>query len=198
VSAIAIPSNVNIRRYRIVPSYTMAAFEPLIGNTKYSDFNAGMSDKWAGTYTFAAASEQELFGLLAWTRRLKIDGEFFAFDPGHRVPFGGVVSGLVVDGGSQTGSTIDVKGATPSTTHLVAGDYFQISSQYFQVLEDFTTDGSGEGTISFFPSLRFSPSNNAPVITDNPVMVARLTSPVPHEMDFNKVAEITIAWEEVA
>lgn len=194
---IAIPSAFRIKRARLVPGYTLAAFEPLIGEEKRSDFNAGRSDRWGGVYTFRAEKEQQLYAIIAWTRKLRTDSEFYAYDPAHRAPFGGVVSGLQVDGSGQSGTTLDIKGGPVSSTPLVAGDYFQLGAGYHQLVEDLTFDGSGLGTATFWPAMRVSPLNNNSVITDNPVMVARITSPIPTEVDPQKYAEITISWQEV-
>jgi hypothetical protein len=194
---IAIPSAFKIKRVRLVPGYTLAAFEPLIGEEKRTDFNAGRSDRWGGVYTFRAEKEADLYAIIAWTRKLRTDAEFYACDPAHRIPFGGVVAGLQVNGGSQTGTTLSIKGGPLSATPLVPGDYIQVGTGFHQLVENLTFNGSGIGTATFWPALRVSPANNDAVITDNPVMVARITSPIPTEIDPQKWAEITISWQEV-
>lgn len=194
---IVIPSAFKIKLSKLVPGYTLAAFEPLIGEEKRTDFNAGRSDRWGGVYTFRAEKEQELYAIIAWTRKLRTDSEFYAYDPAHRVPFGGVVSGLQVDGGSQTGTTLLIKGGPVSSTPLVAGDYFQLGTGFHQLIEDLEFNGSGIGTATFWPAMRVSPLNNNSVVTDNPRMVARITSPVPTESTPDRYTEITISWQEV-
>lgn len=194
---ILIPDAFKIKRARMVTGYTLAAFEPLIGEEKRTDFNAGRSDRWGGLYTFSAEKEQELYAIIAWARKLRTDSEFYAFDPAHRVPFGGVVSGLQVDGNDQTGTTLLIKGGPVSSTPLVAGDYIQVGTGYHQLVEELEFNASGIGTATFWPAMRVSPLNNNSVITDNPVMVARITSPVPTEATPDRYAEITISWQEV-
>ena len=43
------------------------------------------------------------------------------------------------------------------------------------VTADATTDGSGDVTVNFVPSLRASPSNDASITTTNPVCTMKLT-----------------------
>jgi len=193
---IEIPTSVKIRRARILTSFAMARFQPLVGEAKFSDFNAGMSDHWLGSYTFIPQRDQPPYTLLAWATKLKLNGAFYAYDPAHRTPFGGIVNGIRVDGAGQTGSTLDVKDAPTSATPLVAGDYVQVGVQYFRLIEDLETDGDGKGTLTVWPSLRSSPANNAAVITDKPVMVAMLTSPPPLDIPVDRFIEISIAWRE--
>lgn len=194
---ILIPDAFKIKRARMVTGYTLAAFEPLIGQEKRTDFNAGRSDRWGGLYTFRAEKEQELYAIIAWARKLRTDSEFYAFDPAHRVPFGGVVAGLRVNGASQIGTTLSIKDGPASATGMVAGDYFQVGKGYHQLIEDLVFNASGIGTATFWPALRVSPLDNAAVVTDNPAMVARITSPVPTEATPDRYAEITISWQEV-
>ena len=43
------------------------------------------------------------------------------------------------------------------------------------VTADATSDGSGDVTVNFVPSLRSSPSNDASITTTNPVCTMKLT-----------------------
>jgi len=70
----------------------------------------------------------------------------------------------VVDGGSQTGNTLAVRGADINTTDWVkAGDIFRIVVGSTNYLHMATTDGDSDGTgdVSFgiWPELRTSPSD---------------------------------------
>lgn len=93
----------------------------------------------------------------------------------------------VVDGGSQTGSTLNVTGATPSVTGwLLQGDYIQLGTgedaRLYMVTEDADTDGSGDVTLSLWPNLQVSPSDTDSVITSNPVGAFRLVN---NPLNFN-------------
>lgn len=191
----AIPDGMRIQRARIVSAFTQASFEPLVGQTRFSEFNAGQSDHWAGMYTFVPMRSRQTVRLMAWIRRLKHTGNFYAYDPSHKVPANGVVAGLEYDG--HTGDLVDLSGGAVSATVLAVGDYIQIGTQYFQLLEDFVTDGAGEGTVQVWPTPRSGLSAGASVVTDNPVMEARITSPTPQGIETGRISQISIAWEQV-
>jgi hypothetical protein len=199
-----IPGGIEIVRVRMISSFTQAAFEPLIGPTKFSEFNAGQSDHWVGVYTFQPLGIHDTSRLMAWIRRLKNSGEFYAYEPTKRVPNGGVVSGMTYSG--RTGDLVGFGNGPTNATPLVAGDYIQIGSlsaspmqrpQYFQLLENLQTDGSGDGAARVWPTPRSGLSVGTAIITENPVMVARITSPVPQETDGNRLTQISISWEQV-
>jgi hypothetical protein len=191
----SLPSGIKIQRSRIISAFTQAAFEPLIGPTKFSEFNAGQSDRFAGVYTFAPTYNLDTVRLMAWIRKLKYSGTFYAYDPDHRTPRGGVVSGLTYSG--RTGDVIGVGNGAVSSTVLRAGDYIQIRTQYFQLLDDLTTDGAGDGAVKVWPTPRSGLEVADPVITNNPVMVARITSPAPQESGPDGISQISISWEQV-
>lgn len=107
-------------------------------------------------------------------------GTFLLGDPLCTSPQGSAGGTPVVNGADQTGSTLNISGATPSQTNwLKAGDYIQLgsasSAKLHKVLLDVDTDGSGEATLDIWPDLRASPSNGATVITNDCKGVFRLT-----------------------
>jgi hypothetical protein len=74
----------------------------------------------------------------------------------------------VVDGASQTGASLNVRGLPVSTSNwLRRGDMFHVSyvaanpdyRPLFMVTADVDTNGSGEATIPIRPALRFSPDD---------------------------------------
>jgi hypothetical protein len=81
--------------------------------------------------------------------------------------------GPLVNGASQTGSTLVIDGASPSVTGwLLAGDYIQLgsgaSATLHKVLTDVNTDASGNAVLDIWPSLRASPADNAVVTLTSP------------------------------
>ena len=85
----------------------------------------------------------------------------------------------LVNGASQTGSSLIIDGCpTSETGWLLAGDFVQVgtgaSSELYRVLEDVTTDGSGNATLSLNRDLLNSPSNNAAVAVSSCRGVFRL------------------------
>lgn len=194
-----IPATAEISSHRLLSSETIARFDPLIGEDKFSDFNSGMSDKWAGVYTFTrAALGGDLNALLAFLRRVGNIDRFFAYDPDRRTPVNGVVNGLTVDGAvSQGTNRIPIKDGTLSTTPLVAGDYVEIRAQYFQVQRDVEIGPEGTGDLIVWPAVRSDLVDDEEVITDNPVMVARITSGMEWARTAGDHTAPTISWEEV-
>ena len=194
----SIPATAIIASHRIVPADTIGAFDPLIGADKFTEFNAGMSDKWSGVYTFIPALGADLGELVSFIRRLGRVEKFFAFDPDRTVPLNGIVNGMTVDGPITNGTNkIPVKAGPVSSTALVAGDYMEVKDQYFQLQRDLEIGPEGTGEAIVYPSVRSTFADGEDVITSQPRMVARITS----DLDWRRIearpVELTIAWEEV-
>jgi len=76
----------------------------------------------------------------------------------------------LVNGGSQTGASIVLDGATASVTNwLKAGDYLSFNNQLFMATADTNSDGSGNVTVAIAPPLRTSPSDDAAVDITAPI-----------------------------
>jgi len=111
-----------------------------------------------------------------------VSGQMLLGDWDARTPNGTASSSAgtpLVNGGSQTGNSLIIDGATASQTgYLVAGDYIQIgsglSSRLHLIVEDANTDSSGNATLSIEPALRSSPADNTAITVSNPKGVFRL------------------------
>jgi len=194
----SLPLTAVISGHRIVPADTIGVFDSLIGTDKFTEFNAGMSDKWSGVYTFIPSLGANLGELVSFIRRLGRTERFFAFDPDRVVPLNGIVNGMRVDGPVTNGTNkIPVKAGPVSTTALVAGDYMEVKDQYFQLQRDLEIGPEGTGEAIVWPSVRSTLANGEDVITDNPKMVARITS----DLDWRRIearpVDLTISWAEV-
>lgn len=83
----------------------------------------------------------------------------------------------LVNGGSQTGSTLNIDGAPNNATgYLKAGDYIQIGTNLYKVLADANSNGSGQVSLDIWPSLRSSPADNAAVVVAGAKGLFRLSS----------------------
>lgn len=87
----------------------------------------------------------------------------------------------LVNGASQTGDTLSIDGLPASATgYLKAGDYIQLgsgaTSQLYKVLDDVDSNSSGEATLTIWPDLRSSPSNDATVVVANAKGLFRLST----------------------
>lgn len=76
----------------------------------------------------------------------------------------------LVNGSSQTGSTLIIDGLPTSTNGLArAGDWFEVNGELKRLTADLNSDSSGNGVLIFEPTLRSSPSTNSPVIFRSPM-----------------------------
>lgn len=110
------------------------------------------------------------------------DGDALLLEDGDAMLFEeGAVTYLEVDGGGQTGGTINLKGAPDNVSgYLLAGDYVQFgaaaSATLHKVLVDADTDSAGDLTIEIWPGLRAAPSDSATVQFLNTVGRFRLST----------------------
>ncbi len=194
-----LPSIAKIQSHTLVPARTVGMFDPLIGVDKFTEFNAGMSDKWGGVFTFIPLHPSDDLGeLLGFLERLGRIERFFAFDPDRLVPKNGVVNNMTVDGTTTNGTNrIPVKAGPVSSTALVVGDYIEVKDQYFQLQRDLEIGPEGTGEAIVWPTVRSTFADGEDIITDNPKMVARVTSEVPRRSDHDKWTQLTMSWEEV-
>lgn len=122
--------------------------------------------RWEAEISLPPMSRQNAEAWLGWLLSLRGQvGTFLMGDPAGATPMGEAGGTPLVNGASQTGSSLVVDGATPSqSSWLRAGDYFQLgsaaSSKLYKVTQDVVTDGGGSATLEIWPNLRSSPSDN--------------------------------------
>lgn len=125
--------------------------------------------RWGVTYTLPTMDRTKAALWQAFL--LSLEGgvnTFNAYDPDARTPRGNVTGSTpLVNGGSQTGSSLITDGWAASTTVLKAGDYFVVNSEMKMATSDVTSNGSGQATVNFKPALRNSPADNAPLTVTN-------------------------------
>ena len=135
-------------------------------------------ERWEVELVFPALKGEDLATMRAFITKLNgQEHRFTLSDISHtqRGTFGGTP---VVDGASQTGSSLDIRGASINTANWIReGDFFQVGSELKQVLADVTTDGSGDATITFGPRIRTSPSDGAPITTTAPTATFLIAQP---------------------
>ncbi len=106
-----------------------------------------------------------------WNRGI-IDTVTHPMMPGSGLAPNGVSTGTpLVNGASQTGSSIITDGWTSGITNIKrAGDVMKFAGDncVYVVRDDVNSDGGGNATINITPNLRVSPAENA-VITDTGV-----------------------------
>lgn len=125
--------------------------------------------KWFATYNLTPHTRAEAAVIRSFLAQLRGRANtFYGYDPDA------VLSGMgggapQVNGGGQSGNSLVMDGAPTSITGwLKAGDYFEVNGEYKLVTADVNTNGSGQATISFEPSLRYSPADNASINITTP------------------------------
>ena len=107
-------------------------------------------------------------------------GTFLLGDPMGATARGSASSAAgtpLVNGGSQTGSTLNIDGAPNSATgYLKAGDYIQVGTNLYKVLADANSNGSGQVSLDIWPSIRSSPADNTAVVVASAKGLFRLSS----------------------
>jgi hypothetical protein len=137
---------------------------------------------WTADITLPPMKRADAEQWVAWLISLRGQlGTFLMGDPMGATARGVATGTPLVNGGSQTGGTLVIDGATNSTTGwLKAGDYIQLgsgsSSRLHKVLADANSDGSGNVTLDIWPHIRVAPADNATVTVSNSKGLFRLSS----------------------
>src|SRR5262249_46234072 len=125
--------------------------------------------RWSATYSLPAMKRSQA---AAWRSFfLQLAGSvntFNGYDPDCKVPLGTATGTPLVNGASQTGSSLITHNWTANITALKMGDYFSVNGELKLVTADALTDGSGNVTISFMPALRSSPADDAALTVNRP------------------------------
>lgn len=104
-------------------------------------------------------------------------GRFYMSNLARPTPRGIATGTPLVKGASQTGTSINTDGWTPSQTGILkVGDFFKIGDELKMVVSaDVSSDGSGNATIMFEPPIRSSPADNSAITTSSPTAIFKLT-----------------------
>lgn len=119
---------------------------------------------------------------IAWLTSLRGQyGTFLMGDPSAATARGTLGGTPLVNGADQTGATLEIDGATADVANwLRSGDYIQLgaasSATLHKVLEDVSTDGSGQATLTLWPHIRTAPADDSTVVTSSAVGNFRLSS----------------------
>jgi hypothetical protein len=135
-------------------------------------------ERWSADVRMPPLKEPDSDEWIAFLLKLEgTYGRFLMGDPSRRTPRGEGGGTPQVDGGGQTGNSINVKNAG-SGVWLKAGDYFQLgtgaSARLYKLTADAEPNSSGDVTLQFVPSLRSSPADSAAVTIENPRGLFRL------------------------
>jgi hypothetical protein len=137
---------------------------------------------WQADVTLPPMKRADAEQWVAWLVSLRGSlGTFLLGDPLGATARGVATGTPLIKGGSQTGGTINIDGATSGVTGwLKAGDYVQIGSggtaRLHKVLQDANSDGSGNVTLELWPHVRTAPADNAAVTVSSAKGLFRLAS----------------------
>jgi hypothetical protein len=121
--------------------------------------------QWSASYSLPAMKRDQAAPWKAFF--LSLEGSvntFNGFDPDCKTPRGTATGTPLVNGANQNGSTLIIDGCTHSILGwLLPGDYFACNGELKMITARVDTDGSGNATLNFKPSLRNSPADNAAI-----------------------------------
>jgi hypothetical protein len=137
------------------------------------------ADRWSVTVELPPMRRVTAMPWLAFLAELKgMSGCFLLGDPLGKLPSGEVSGAPVVSGTNQvTTNTLATRGWSPNVYRLLLpGDYLGILNRLYQVTADVNADGSGNASISIWPSLRDTLSDGTAINFVNTFGVFRLSS----------------------
>ena len=103
---------------------------------------------------------------------------------------------MLVNGAGQTGRSINVDGLPNSTTVLTAGQFVTIGNQLLQLTADVTSNGSGQATVTFEPSIRAAPADNAVVEFKNPYALMYIADEASYSVEPGYVYSLSLNMKE--
>lgn len=159
-------------------SNTVTFQSPLSGATQTIEFP---SPRWQFSFTMRHLEEADAALLQAFLMQLRgQSGRFYMYNMARPAPRGTAPGTPVVSGASQTGTTINTSGWTPSQTGILkVGDLFGIGGELKMVVSaEVNSDAGGLATITFEPPIRTSPTDATAVDTGAPTAIFKLTEDV--------------------
>ena len=135
------------------------------------------------TISFPPMTRSEFSPINAFIMKQRSQLESFNYAPPTISTPLGVASGVIsVNGAISAGVTsVAIDGMANSTTGVFkAGDYFRFTGQnkVYMVMADVSSNGSGQGTLTFEPPLRTAVADNAILIYSNVDFTVSLISDV--------------------
>jgi hypothetical protein len=198
---VTFPTTPGIARLRITPrSVVSMSQSPFTGQQQVYKHQGQW---WEAEVTLPAMTRAEAESIVAFL--LSLDGSYGTFtmgDPIGTSPRGIGTGTPLVKGAAQTGQDLLTDGWTANQTGILkAGDWIQLgtgsSTKLYKVLVDTNSNASGEATLTLFPKLRSSPSDNQAIYVNNTKGLWRLAAKeMPYEVNEASIYGITFACIE--
>lgn len=171
---INIPTATGIATFKMIPRNAVVMnSSPYTGHQQVQSFSG---EWWECEVTLPIMERANAEEWISFINLLR--GPSYTFlmgDPEGATPRGTPTGTILVNGASQTGTALDLKGFTASATGVFkAGDYIQIGTNLYKVLTDTDADGSGNATVEIFPRIRTAHADEASVTTSNTKGIWRL------------------------
>lgn len=203
VNLVAVPSSPGLRSVQF-------GFRDAVGVVQSEFTGQTQTQQWpgadllTGTMTLPPLQQADADAWLAFLMELRgMANAFQIGDPLKSSPRG-TPSGTPEVDNTQTGGNaamsqqLTTKGWTASETGLLLpGDWIQIDYRMYRVLDQVNSDGSGNATISIWPSLREVPTDSGAVTTTSPKGLFRLAkNERSWSADFTKLSRLSFAIQE--
>lgn len=137
---------------------------------------------WSFSVAFTRLTREKFAPVWAFVRAQRGQyGSFTIVLPDLATPRGVATGSPLVNGGSQSGATLNISGCTPSiTAWMKAGDIFKLAghSKVYQLTADANSNGSGLTTLTFEPPLFATPATGEALTVINVPFTAMLASDV--------------------
>lgn len=138
--------------------------------------------QWFFTATYQDLSREQMAEVFAFAMSQEgVYGSFTVIPPDLATPRGTALGSPVVDLAGQTGSTLNIKGATADQAAFFKKmDIFSLAgdAKVYMMTENASTDGSGNTTLTFKPPLEISPPDNAVVTVTDVAFTMSYASPM--------------------
>jgi hypothetical protein len=149
------------------------------------------------TLKFPVMTRSEFAPILAFIMKQRSQLESFQYTPSTMASSNGVASGVIrVNGAISAGVTsVAIDGMANSTSGIFkAGDFFRFTGQnkVYMIVADVSSNGSGQGTLTFEPPLRTGVADNAILIYSNVDFTVGLTNDI---QEFNVGTENYFKYE---
>lgn len=152
--------------------------------------------------TLARMRRSSFAAWAAWGMKLNgRQGTFLMGDPDAKVPRGVATGTPLVNGASQVGQTLITDGWTVNVTGILKQyDYIQLgtglTTRMHAVLDDVNSDSGGNATLSIWPALRYSPADNAVIVTTACKTLFRLNAPFSWDADEVSTYDVVFSASE--
>jgi hypothetical protein len=121
---------------------------------------------WQISLYYSTLTRDQFAALWAFLNKQGGQAGIFTWQPSTPFATRGTGNGSpFVSGAGQTGTTLTTDGWANSETVAKAGDWFTIGgdTKVYQLTADVVSNGSGDATMEFYPSLRLTPVDQSPI-----------------------------------